>query len=183
MAPTFVVTLGALGDAGCVITSSEKLAKKIMLLRNYGSEKKYYNEVIGVNSRLDEVQVAFLNVKLKALDRINEHKRTLAGIYTMGLKPDFTRPVVDNDYFDVYHIYNVRHPKRDRLREYLLKREIKTEIHYPVPPHHQTALSEIFGGQSYPISEEIHATTLSLPVSYMHSRNDIEKVVEVMNEF
>jgi dTDP-4-amino-4,6-dideoxygalactose transaminase len=175
--------LGALGDAGCLTTSSEKRAKKIMLLRNYGSERKYYNDVIGVNSRLDEVQAAFLNVKLKSLDRINQHKRTLAGIYSRELKQDFIRPLVDSDYYDVYHIYNVRHPERDRVREYLLKREIKTEIHYPVPPHHQTGLREIFGGHSYPISEEIHSTTLSLPVSYMHSENEIQKVVEVMNKF
>jgi len=175
--------LGSLGDGGCLTTASEELAKKIMLLRNYGSERRYYNEVIGVNSRLDEMQAAFLNVKLNALDRINEHKRTLAGIYTRELKQDFTGPVVDADYYDVYHIYNVRHPERDVLREYLLKREIKTEIHYPVPPHQQAALREIFGGQSYPVSEEIHSTTLSLPVSYMHSEMDIQKVVEVMNKF
>lgn len=175
--------LGALGDGGCLTTYSHDLEKKINFLRNYGSDRKYYNEVIGVNSRLDEIQAAFLRVKLKSLDKINEHKRKLAQIYTRELKQDFIKPAVGKDYYDVYHIYNIRHPKRDNLKEYLLKNEIKTEVHYPVAPHHQTAMRNVFQKKSYPLSEEIHSTTLSLPISSIHSENDILRVVEVMNRF
>lgn len=175
--------LGALGDGGCVTTDNEKLNKAIRLYRNYGSEKKYYNDVIGVNSRLDEIQAAFLRVKLKSLDIINEHKRNLASLYNKGLKQDFIKPVIDADYYDVYHIYNVRHPKRDQLKEYLLKNEIRTEIHYPVAPHQQQAMQGVLSQKSFPVSEEIHATTLSLPISFMHTANDVQRIIEVMNSF
>ncbi len=174
--------LGALGDAGAITTNDESLAVKIKRLRNYGSDVKYYNEVVGYNSRLDEVQAGFLRIKLKRLDEINEHKRKLANIYLDNLKSEFIKPVVDKDYFDVYHIFSVRHSKRDKLREYLLKNEIKTDIHYPVAPHKQTAMKNIIQG-SYPISEEIHNTTLSLPCSFGHTEDEIYKVVEVMNKF
>ncbi len=174
--------LGALGDAGAVITNDESLAIKIKRLRNYGSDVKYYNEVVGYNSRLDEVQAGFLSIKLKKLDEINTHKRKLAQIYLDNLKDDFIKPVVDKNYFDVYHIFNVRHKKRDELKQYLLKDEIKTDIHYPVAPHKQNAMKNILDG-SYPISEEIHNTTLSLPCSFGHNEEEIFKVVEVMNKF
>jgi dTDP-4-amino-4,6-dideoxygalactose transaminase len=174
--------LGALGDSGAVTTNNFELADKIKMFRNYGSKVKYYNEVIGYNSRLDEVQAGFLSVKLKSLDLINTHKRRLAAIYQDNLKPDFIKPVVDNDFFDVYHIYNIRHPERDKVKEYLLKNDIKTDIHYPVPPNKQKAMEGIFRGE-YPVSEEIHRTTLSLPVSFGHTEDDIYKVVEVLNKF
>ena len=119
----------------------------------------------------------------KSLDYINEHKRKLAEIYHTGLKADFIKPVRNSDYYDVYHIYNIRHPKRDALKEYLFKNQIKTEIHYPIPPHQQEAMLGIFNASNYPISEEIHATTLSLPISFMHTENDVMKVVEVINKF
>lgn len=174
--------LGALGDAGAVITNEETLAIKIKRLRNYGSDVKYYNELLGYNSRLDEVQAGFLSIKLKKLDEINIHKRKLAQIYLDNLKDDFIKPVVDKNYFDVYHIFNVRHKKRDELKQYLLKNAIKTDIHYPVAPHRQNAMKNILEG-SYPISEEIHNTTLSLPCSFGHTEDEIYKVVEVMNKF
>lgn len=174
--------LGALADAGAITTDDEQLAIKVRTLRNYGSQIKYHNELVGCNSRLDEVQAAFLSVKLKRLDEINEHKRKLASIYHNNLKADFIKPVVDGDYYDVFHIYNIRHPRRDELKKYLLENNIKTEIHYPIAPHKQKALSHMFS-ESYPISEEIHATTLSLPVSFMHSESDVEQVVEVLNKF
>ena len=132
--------LGALGDAGAVVCNDATLDKIIRRLRNYGSDVKYYNEVVGYNSRLDEVQAAFLSVKLKRLDEINSHKRSLAALYLKGLKSDFIKPVVHADYFDVYHIFNIRHEKRDALKEYLLKNDIKTEIHYPVSPSKQKSL-------------------------------------------
>jgi dTDP-4-amino-4,6-dideoxygalactose transaminase len=175
--------LGALGDGGSVNTDDPELAKTIKRLRNYGSDVKYYNEIVGYNSRLDEVQAGFLSIKLKRLDEIISHKRKLADIYHKNLKDDFIKPVMHEDYFDVYHIYNVRHPQRDKLKEYLLKNEIKTDIHYPVPPHKQKAMVGIIKEKNFPISEEIHSTTLSLPISFLHAENDIYKVVEVMNRF
>ncbi len=175
--------LGALGDGGGIVTHSEKLREKMSCLRNYGTDRKYYNELIGLNSRLDEIQAAFLRVKLEALDKINSHKRKLAAIYSAGLKSDFIKPVVSADYHDVYHIYCVRHARRDALREFLEKNEVKTEMHYPVPPHKQQALRDLFEGASFPISEEIHATTVSLPISYMHAEDDIAKVIRIMNKF
>lgn len=175
--------LGALGDAGALTTEDEEFCKTIRSLRNYGSSKKYHNDLIGFNSRLDEVQAGFLSVKLKKLEEITAHKRALAKIYLENLKQDFILPQVHPDYFDVYHIFNIRHPKRDQLKEYLLENGIKTEIHYPIPPHQQKGYLEFFKGESYPISEEIHQTTLSLPISYAHRKEDVERVVEVMNRF
>ena len=174
--------LGAVGDAGAITTSNDELTRKIRSLRNYGSEKKYQNDYVGYNSRLDEVQAALLSVKLKFLNEITDRKRKLASIYLSELKRDFICPVVSEDYFDVYHIFNIRHPKRDALKDYLLQHGIRTEIHYPIPPHKQIALQEIIAG-SYPISEEIHQTTLSLPISYGHTETDVYRVVEVLNKF
>lgn len=175
--------LGALGDAGAVVCNDDELAHRIKRLRNYGSDVKYYNEVVGYNSRLDEMQAAFLSVKLKHLDEINRHKRNLAAIYLDNLKSDFIKPQVNSDYFDVYHIFNIRHEKRDELKEYLLKNEIKTEVHYPVSPSKQKALQGALDKYDFPISEKIHETTLSLPISYFHTTDDVNRVVEVMNKF
>ena len=175
--------LGALGDAGAITTDNEELANKIKVLRNYGSEVKYYNEVVGVNSRLDELQAALLLVKLKYMEQITLHKRELASVYLNGLKSDFIKPQVQTDYYDVYHIFNIRHPKRDALKEYLLKNEIKTEIHYPVTPNKQKAMKGILDKQLTPIAEEIHNTTLSLPISYFHTKETVQKVVDMMNSF
>ncbi|CAM3914990.1 DegT/DnrJ/EryC1/StrS family aminotransferase [Mucilaginibacter galii] len=152
-------------------------------MRNYGSDKKYYNERIGTNSRLDELQAAFLSVKLQALDQINAHKRQLAALYIQNLKEDYILPVVQQGYEDVYHIFNIRHPKRDKLKAYLLEHGIGTEIHYPVPPHRQKAMQPIITGQTFPIAEEIHQTTLSLPCSYWHTPQQIEQVIATLNAF
>ncbi|MCX6182387.1 MAG: DegT/DnrJ/EryC1/StrS family aminotransferase, partial [Bacteroidetes bacterium] len=175
--------LGALGDAGAVVCNDAESAKTVRRLRNYGSDVKYYNEVVGYNSRLDEVQAAFLSVKLKRLNDITNHKRTLADIYLKNLKSDFIKPQVHPDYFDVYHIFNIRHEKRDDLKDYLLKNEIKTEIHYPVSPSKQKALQNKLTHYEFPISEKIHNTTLSLPISFFHTEEEVYKVVEVMNRF
>jgi dTDP-4-amino-4,6-dideoxygalactose transaminase len=174
--------LGALGDGGAITCNDVILNEKVKTLRNYGSKIKYYNEVVGYNSRLDEVQAAFLTVKLRHLNAINDHKRNLANFYQLNLNDNFIKPQVHPDYHDVYHIYNIRHPKRDVLKEYLLNNGIKTEIHYPIPPHKQPAMQGLIDG-SYPISEEIHKTTLSLPISYGHTEDDIHRVTEVMNNF
>jgi dTDP-4-amino-4,6-dideoxygalactose transaminase len=175
--------LGALGDAGAILVNDENLAESLKRLRNYGSHGKYYNEVVGYNSRLDELQALFLHIKLPYLHTITAHKRKLAKLYLEGLSDQFIKPIVQNDFDDVYHIFNIRHEERDRLRGYLLEKGIGTEIHYPVAPNHQKALQALFIGQSFPISEEIHATTLSLPCSYCHTEAEILRVIEVMNEF
>ena len=174
--------LGALGDAGAVTTNNEMLAEKIKALRNYGSRIKYVNEYIGYNSRLDEIQAGFLSIKLASLNIINEHKRKLAKLYFRNLSNEFIKPDVHEKFYDVYHIFNIRHPRRDQIREYLLKNDIKTEIHYPIAPHKQKAMKGIIDG-NYPISEEIHATTLSLPISYFHTEEDIYRVIEILNSF
>lgn len=174
--------LGALGDAGALTSNSQEYITKIKSLRNYGSIKKYHNDDLGYNSRLDEVQAAFLLCKLKILDEINAHKRNLARLYFQGLSSEFIKPVVDNDFYDVYHIFNIRFHKRDELQRYLLKNNIKTEVHYPVPPHQQKAMKEIISGD-YPLSEEIHKTTLSLPISFYHKEDEILKVIDVMNDY
>jgi dTDP-4-amino-4,6-dideoxygalactose transaminase len=174
--------LGALGDAGAITTNNPNLFTKLKSLRNYGSEKKYYNDYVGYNSRLDEMQAAFLRIKLKHLDDINTHKRNLAGIYLKNINQKYILPLIDSNYYDVYHIFNIRHQKRNELKEYLLKNEIKSEIHYPVPPHQQKAFLSMHN-LSFPLSEEIHKTTLSLPISYFHSESDIFSIVEVLNSF
>jgi dTDP-4-amino-4,6-dideoxygalactose transaminase len=175
--------LGALGDAGALTTRQRSLHTRVTTLRNYGSHIKYYNEEVGYNSRLDEMQASFLSVKLKWLDQINEHKRKLAQLYFDGLKNDFVKPVIQQDYYDVFHIFNVRHPKRDLLREFLLKHDIKSEIHYPLAPNKQKAMVGILDNQPTPIAEEIHKTTLSLPISYFHKEVDVQSVIKVMNSF
>ncbi len=175
--------LGALGDAGAITTENDSYADFCRTYRNYGSKVKYINEIAGVNSRLDEFQAAFLRIKLLKLDELNAHKRHLSDIYHQNLKSDFIKPVRESGYVDVFHIYNIRHPKRDELKAYLLKNEIKSEIHYPIPPHKQAALSDLGLGSQYPIAEEIHATTLSLPISFGNTPEEISRVVEVLNRF
>jgi dTDP-4-amino-4,6-dideoxygalactose transaminase len=174
--------LGAIGDAGAALTDNEDICQTLKKLRNYGSSVKYYNELIGYNSRLDEVQAGFLSLKLKKLDDINGHKRKLASIYLDNLKDDFIKPSVHRDFYDTYHIFPIRHPRRNELRELLLKNEIATEIHYPVPPSRQKAMLGVLDTHC-PISDEIHSSILSLPVSFFHTPDDIYRVVEVMNSF
>ncbi len=174
--------LGALGDGGAIITSDENLYLKIKALRNYGSEKKYYNKYVGRNSRLDELQALFLNEKLPYLNKINQHKINLARIYHNGLTNQVIKPVFTEDYSHVYHIYNIRTEKRNELKKHLENQSIYTEIHYPVAPHLQEGYQSLWNG-SFPISEEIHATTLSLPISYATSSAQVEKVVQAINQF
>lgn len=176
--------LGALGDSGAILTDDDNLAEKVLYYRNYGSKKKYYNDYIGYNSRLDEVQAGLLTVKLKYLDRINKHKNNLAALYFNGIdRTKFVLPERDPCYYDTHHIFPIRHKRRDALREYLAENGIKTEIHYPVPPHKQGPYVKHFEGEHFPISEEIHATILSLPVSYATSEEDVLYVIEVLNRF
>jgi dTDP-4-amino-4,6-dideoxygalactose transaminase len=174
--------LGCLGDGGAILCNNKSLAIKLRMMRNYGSIIKYYNDILGQNSRLDEFQASFLNIKLKYLDKINLHKIKLAKIYNDNLSDSFVKPVIKKREKHVFHIYNIRHPERDRLKSYLEKNNIKTEIHYPIPPNKQKAFKNIIK-KKYPISEEIHATTLSLPISYSHKEKDILQVIKVLNRF
>lgn len=172
-----------MGDGGGILCKQEAHYKKLLQLRNYGSDKKYYNEVIGFNNRLDEIQAGFLNVKLPYLDDISAHKNKLADLYLNNLNSDFILPAKHPDYYDVYHIFNIRHPKRDEIKDYLEKDGIGTAIHYPVAPNQQNALKHLYTGQDFPISEEIHRTTLSLPCSYFHTEEDVWKVINALNKF
>lgn len=171
--------LGAIGDAGAVVTDDDALADRLRHTRNYGSKQKYVNEYVGVNSRLDEIQAAMLRVKLRHLDAMTAHKRMLAATYFAGLPDWLDLPRQREDEFDVFHIFGVRHARRDALRAWLLENGIKTEIHYPIPPHRQKAMQGILAGD-YPIADELHGTELSLPISFGHAREDVEKVCEVM---
>lgn len=176
--------LGCLGDGGAVLTDSFLYSSRVNELRNYGSNVKYKNSQIGFNSRLDEIQALILNKKLKSLNKVIKHKRNLAKIYLNNLNSEkFILPEVHLDYFDTYHIFAIRNEKRDKLKNYLLKNRIKTEIHYPIPPYKQKAIEHLFENKEFPISDKIHNTILSLPISTIHTEDDIFRVVEVMNKF
>lgn len=175
--------LGALGDGGAVTTDNFALAEKIRLLRNYGSLEKNCHEIIGFNKKLDELQAAFLRIKLKHLDQMNRHKANLASLYLNHLKDEFIKPILQEGYKDAWHIFTIRHPEREQLRAYLKNHGVETLIHYPTPPHMQKALKNRFQGQSFSISEEIHRTILSLPCSFIHSEEEILKVINLLNQF
>ena len=174
--------LGALGDAGAVVTDDDALADRLRHIRNYGSKVKYVNEYVGVNSRLDEIQAAMLRVKLRHLNAMTAHKRALAEVYFSCLPENLALPVRRADEFDVFHIFAIRHRRRDALRAWLLEREIKTEVHYPIAPHRQKAMRGILIGD-YPIADELHATELSLPISIGHSPQDVRRVCDAISVF
>jgi dTDP-4-amino-4,6-dideoxygalactose transaminase len=171
-----------MGDAGAVVTNNDALADRLRHLRNYGSKQKYVNRYLGSNSRLDELQAALLRVKLRHLDAMTAHKCTLAEVYFALLPAGLVMPLQQSDEFDVFHIYGIRHPRRDALRQYLLSHKIKTEVHYPIPPHRQEAMKGILQGD-YPIADELHATELSLPISMGHTVQDVEAVSKIIREF
>lgn len=159
--------LGALGDAGAITTNDIELHKKALSLRNYGSQQKYFNEVKGYNSRLDELQSAILSVKLNLLNSWNEERKKIAAYYNNQLCniDNFILPEIANDATSVYHLYVIRTTKRDRLKNYLSQKGIGCGIHYPLPPHLQFAFRELeYKKGDYPIAEEIANTCLSLPI-------------------
>lgn len=171
--------LGALGDAGAVTTNSEELYNKIMSLRNYGSHKKYYNEVIGYNSRLDEIQAAILRVKMKLLNKWTEERKTIAKLYLEKLKDiaGITLPATSAGASHVYHLFVIRTDKRDELQKYLTEQGIGTLIHYPVPPHLQQAYSTLgYQKGDFPIAEKIADTILSLPLYIGLKEKEVEYV-------
>ncbi len=159
--------VGALGDAGAITTNNASLAEKASMFRNYGSQKKYHNEVIGFNMRLDECQAGFLSIKLKYLNQWTGQRQEIASWYNEELKNvgDLVLPAVQKDATHVYHLYVVRTQYRDKLQKYLADHEIGTLIHYPIPPHLQKAYQHLgFKKGDFPIAEEIANTCLSLPV-------------------
>jgi len=177
--------LGALGDAGCVTTSDPDLAAKVRALGNYGSDYKYHHIYKGQNSRLDEMQAAFLAAKLPALDRMNEERRRIAGRYLAEIhNPHVALPVVAPGCEHVWHIFAVRCLQRDALEAHLNAAGIGTNKHYPTPIHRQGAYAELALPEgTYPLAEEISATELSLPMYYGMTDAEISCVIEAVNSF
>ncbi|GAB3571042.1 DegT/DnrJ/EryC1/StrS family aminotransferase [Spirosoma luteolum] len=175
--------LGALGDAGAITTDDDTLAQTLRALRNYGSQQKYVNQLAGQNSRLDELQAAILIEKLPFLAAENEQRRQLARRYLTGIRhPDVVLPPADQVGQDVWHLFVVRHPRRDALRTYLHERGIGTDVHYPIPPHQQDAYPELHP-LSLPISEQLHAEVVSLPLNPALSLDEVDIVCAAINSF
>ncbi|WP_406022430.1 DegT/DnrJ/EryC1/StrS family aminotransferase [Succinivibrio sp.] len=175
--------LGALGDAGCITTNDKELYEKCKALANYGSDYKYHHIYKGINSRLDEIQAAILNVKLKYLDQDNEIRRTISKQYREQV--DNSRiilPTVTTEESHVWHIFVVRTNSRDKLASFLKESGIQTNIHYPIPPHQQQAYSE-YEKDSYPITEQIHKQVLSIPISPVLSQQDVQYIISCLNQY
>lgn len=175
--------LGCMGDGGAVTTNDEELFNKIKAIANYGSDRKYHHIYKGVNSRLDEIQAAVLDVKLKHLDSDNNKRHEISKYYRENIKNSkIILPETYDEKSHVWHIFAVRTQNRDEFQKYLTEKGIQTIIHYPTPPHKQGAYKE-WNNLSFPITEEIHNTILSLPISPVMTDSEIEKVVEVVNEY
>ena len=175
--------LGALGDGGAVTTNDQHLAETVRAIANYGSHKKYVNKYKGVNSRLDELQAAILNVKLQHLDTENRRRNEIAQQYINGIKnPFITLPAVNDSNRHVFHIFAIMTREREALQKHLAENGIETLIHYPIPPHKQEALKE-FSHLSLPVTEQIHKEELSLPCNPAMSDADVQKVIEAVNSF
>lgn len=178
--------LGAIGDAGAITTDREKFAGRISSIRNYGETKRYVNKEIGYNSRLDELQAALLRVRLAHLSEYTARKRAIARRYDSELKGvgDIIFPVTEKFATNVYHVYPIRTKKRDNLQSYLLEKSIRTLIHYPIPPHLQDAYKHLgFKKGSFPIAEELAATSLSLPIFPEMTDRQVSYVVSSIKRF
>ncbi len=176
--------LGALGDGGAITTNDQNLAKMLKALRNYGSEKKYENLYIGLNSRLDEIQASILLVKLKNLCDITQKRDKIAQTYLNEIKnPKITLPkIASYNINHTWHLFVIRSKDRDRLKEYLRLHDIQTQIHYPIPPHKQIALKN-YQNLHLPITELIHNEVLSLPLHECLSMDEIKYIIKVVNSF
>lgn len=175
--------LGALADGGAVTTNDENLWKTILALRNYGSHVKYQNLYKGINSRLDEMNATFLNIKLKYLDKETDRRKEVAEMYLDGINNTrITLPNVLNKNGHVWHLFVIRTSDRIRLQQYLTENEVQTLIHYPIPPHKQEAYSE-WSKFEYPISEKIHNEVLSLPISPVIENEEVDKIITLINKF
>lgn len=178
--------LGALGDGGCVATNNKDIADKVRALGNYGSDYKYHHIYKGVNSRLDEMQAAFLSVKLKHLDRWNAERKRIAARYLSEINnPCITLPKsCDEEYEHVYHVFVIRCEERDRLEQYLKDNGIGTLKHYPIPIHMQGAYQDLgVEEEELPIAEEISHTVLSIPMYYGITEEQIDCVISYFNSF
>ena len=175
--------LGALGDAGGVTTDDDELADTIRALANYGSSRRYVFDMVGRNSRMDEIQAAVLDVKLKYLDEENQRRRDNAHYYIKHISnPAVSVPSEDYWQNSVFHIFPLLSPRRDELKQYLLDNGVQTDIHYPIPPHKQQAYKE-WNERSLPITERIHREELSLPISQVLTDEERERIVELINNF
>lgn len=180
--------LGALGDAGAITTDDEELAILLRALGNYGSHKKYQNAYQGINSRLDEIQAAMLRVKLRHLNDEIVTRRKIAHAYLTGIKssliclPEINSETALTDNSHVWHLFVIRNAKREALQSYLLKNDIQTLIHYPIPVHKQQAYRH-WSNYSLPLTESIHKEVISLPISPVTKPNDIEKIIKICNLF
>lgn len=177
--------LGAFGDAGAIVTNDAGLAQEARIFRNYGSEKRYYNKVVGANSRLDELQAGLLNVRLAHMEEITQERRRLAETYNGRLRQDaFLLPRERPDTKSVWHQYVIRTKRRRELMEYLEKREIGTLIHYPVPPHLSEAYAYLRHGRGeLPVTEEYADTVLSLPLYTGMREEELRYTIECINSF
>lgn len=175
--------LGALGDGGAVTTNNQHIAKKISMLRNYGSSQKYVNKIRGFNSRLDPLQAAILSVKLRYLDQWNDRRKTIASQYLNEIKSEeLTLPFVPEWADPVWHLFVVRHQRRDDFQNYLSNSGVSTLIHYPIPPHLQKAYVDFNKGKgSFPLAEAIADEVLSMPIGPHINLKDVSKVIEVLN--
>ncbi len=175
--------LGAFGDGGAVTTDDEELAGIVRTLANYGSEKKYVFRYTGRNSRLDEIQAAVLDVKLRYLDQDIELRKQVAARYLQEIRhPEIQLPIVTDRDQHVYHIFPVRCSRRDALQSFLDNRGIQTLIHYPIPPHKQACYPE-WNNMSFPITEQIHREELSLPLSPVMTGEEMDRVIDAVNAF
>lgn len=173
--------LGALGDAGAIATNDEDLYLRAKALANYGSDRKYHHIYKGLNSRLDEIQAAVLDVKLPHLDKDNARRREIAAYYRSHITNlKIILPQTYDEKATVWHVFVIRTKERDAFQQYLSDNGVQTIIHYPCPPHKQLAYKE-WNNLSYPISEEIHNTVISLPISPVMTDDEVEKVVEIVN--
>lgn len=177
--------LGAFGDAGAITTDDDNLADRLFMLRNYGSKIKYENQIIGYNSRLDELQAAFLRVKLRYLDEWNKRRSVLAQIYLEGLQGlDLVLPEVEKGTTPVWHVFVIQTKQREALQKFLANHKIATLIHYPIPPHLQEAYKNLgISRGELPISESIHQNILSLPIGPHMNEEQVQHVVNVMKLF
>ena len=177
--------LGALGDAGAVVTNNKEFADKIRALGNYGSDYKYHHIYKGNNSRLDELQAAFLAAKLPHLERMNAERRRIAALYTEGITNEkVITPYVPEYAVPVWHIYAIRCKNRDALENHLDNKGIGTNKHYPIPMHMQECYRDLNISQgAFPIAEEISATELSIPMYYGMTDEEIQYVIDAINEF
>lgn len=177
--------LGALGDAGAIVTNNKVIADRVRALGNYGSDYKYHHIYKGNNSRLDEIQAAFLAAKLPYLEKMNEERRRIANQYLEGItNPEVECPYIIKDAISVWHIFSIRCKKRDELEIYLKERGIETSKHYPIPIHMQDCYRDLgIKEGELPIAEEISATQLSLPMYYGITDEQVQYVIETINNF